>query len=172
MKHLIITASLFVATAASAALADRQAMATITSVEPNYRTVWMNVPRTECRNVEVPVYGTVQKQGNAAEGALAGMIIGGLLGKGTTGNDKGAAAGAVIGGLIGADKAAKGSTEQVVTGYRTERQCSEVIVREEQTEIKNYTIRYEWNGATGKSYTYNRYRVGDRIPVSVSINAQ
>ena len=171
MKHLLLTASLLVATA-TPALADRQAMATITSVEPNYRTVWINVPRTECRNVEVPIYGTVQKQGNAAEGALAGMIIGGILGKGVTGKDDGAAAGAVIGGLIGADKGAKGSTEQVVTGYRTERQCSEVMIREEQTEIKNYTIRYEWNGATGKSFTYNRYRVGDRIPVSVSINAK
>ena len=171
MKHLLLTASLLVATA-TPALADRQAMATITSVEPNYRTVWMNVPRQECYNVEVPVYGTIQREGNAAEGALAGMIIGGILGKGVTGKDDGAAAGAVIGGLIGADKGAKGSTEQVVTGYRTERQCSEVMVREEQTEIKNYTIRYEWNGATGKSFTYNRYRVGDRIPVSVSINAK
>lgn len=171
MKHLLLTASLLVATA-TPALADRQAMATITSVEPNYRTVYMNVPRQQCRNVEVPIYGTIQREGNAAEGALAGMIIGGILGKGVTGKDDGAAAGAVIGGLIGADKGAKGSTEQVVTGYRTERQCSEVMVREEQTEIKNYTIRYEWNGATGKSFTYNRYRVGDRIPVSVSINAK
>jgi uncharacterized protein YcfJ len=171
MKHLLITSSLLVATAGTA-LADKQAMATIIGIEPNYRTVWMDVPRTECRNVEVPIYGTIKKQGNAAEGALAGMIIGGILGKGVSGNDDGAAAGAVIGGLIGADKGAKGSTEQVITGYRKERQCSEVMVREKQTEIKNYTIRYEWNGVTGKSYTYNRYRLGDRIPVSVSINAQ
>jgi uncharacterized protein YcfJ len=171
MKKFLIATSLVAATA-SPALAERQAMATITSVEPNYRTVYMNVPRQECYNVEVPVYGNVQREGNAAGGALTGMIIGGLIGKGATGKDDGAAVGAVIGGLIGADKGAKPKNEQVVTGYRTERQCKEVMVREKQTEVKNYTIRYEWNGATGKSFTYNNYRVGDRIPVSVNINAK
>jgi uncharacterized protein YcfJ len=167
-KILLATALGMFATVANA----ETRWAVILKVEPNYRTVWMNVPRNECRNVEVPIYGTVQKQGDAAGGALAGMIIGGILGKGVTGKDDGAAAGAVIGGLIGADKGAKGSQEQVVTGYRTERQCSEVMIREEQTEIKNYTITYDWNGIRGTSYTYNRYKPGDEIPVTVSINAK
>jgi len=35
------------------------------------------------------------------------MIIGGIIGKGVTGDDKGAAAGAVLGGVIGADKGGK-----------------------------------------------------------------
>lgn len=51
----------------------------------------------------------VRDSGNAAGGALTGMIIGGLLGKGATGDDGGAAAGAVIGGLIGADRGAQNS---------------------------------------------------------------
>jgi len=38
--------------------------------------------------------------------------------------------------------------------------------------LKNYLIWYEWNGVTGRSYTFNQYSVGDRIPVSISINAK
>lgn len=155
---------------AGPALAQTQ-YATVTSIQPNYDIVYTTVPRQECTMVEVPVYGTVTREGNAGEGALAGMIIGGILGKGVTGKDDGAAAGAVIGGIIGADRAGT-RQEQVITGYRTERQCSEVMVREQQREIKNYTVTYEWNGVEGRSYTYNRYRVGDNIPVTVSINAQ
>lgn len=167
MKKLLATVSLLCA--ASVANAETR-YATVTSVTPNYRTVYMNVPRTKCQNVEVPIYGTVQG-GDAGAGALGGMIIGGILGKGITGKDDGAAAGAVIGGIIGANNAQNGS-RKVITGYRTERQCSEVMVREQQHEIKNYTITYVWEGITAQSYTYNHYRTGDLIPVTVSINAQ
>ena len=167
MKKLLATVALI--GVASTAQAETR-YATITAVQPNYQTVYQNVPRQQCQNVEVPVYGTVQGGSDAAGGALAGMIIGGLIGKGATGKDNGAAAGAVIGGIIGADRAQNG-TRQVVTGYRTERQCSEVMVREQQREIKNYTITYRWNGITAQSYTYNRYNTGDRIPVTISINA-
>ena len=48
---------------------------------------------------------------------------------------------------------------------------AEDVAKSMLNTIKNYTIRYEWNGVRGKSFTYNNYRVGDRIPVSVSINA-
>lgn len=169
MKKLLATVA-FIGLATSAQAETRYA--NITRVEPNYQTVYMNVPRQQCQNVEVPIYGTVQNNGNAGEGALLGMIIGGAIGDAVSGG-KGdtTAAGAVIGGIIGADRAQNG-TRQVVTGYRTERQCAEVMVREEQREIRNYTITYRWNGITAQSYTYNRYNVGDRIPVTVSINAQ
>ena len=167
MKKLLATVGLLAL--ATPALAQTQ-YARVTNVETNYEIVYTTTPRQQCQNVEVPIYGTVTRQGNAGEGALTGMIIGGLLGKGATGDNDGAAAGAVIGGIIGADRATR--TEQVITGYRTERQCSEVMVREQQREIKNYTITYVWNGVEGRSYTYNRYRVGDSIPVTVSINAQ
>ena len=60
--------------------------------------------------VEVCKDVTIRKQGsNAGEGALGGMIIGGVLGKVLGGNDKGAAAGAILGGVIGSDKAQKNS---------------------------------------------------------------
>ena len=168
MKKLLATAAILgFATAAQA----ETRYANITRVEPNYQTVYMNVPRQQCENVEVPIYGTVRNQGNAGEGALLGMIIGGAIGDVVSGGKGDATAGgAIIGGIIGADRAQNG-TREVVTGYRTERQCREVMVREQQREIKNYTITYRWNGISAQSYTYNRYSVGDRIPVTVSINA-
>jgi len=167
MKKLLVTAAVL-ASFATTALAET-VRARITYVEPRYHTVFENTPRTECRNVEVPVYGTVQGGGATGGDVLTGMIIGGLIGKGATGQDNGAAAGAVIGGIIAADN--NNRSRQVVTGYRTERQCSEVMVREEVRELRDYLIRFEWNGIEGSAYTYNRYRVGDRINATVNIRA-
>ena len=165
MKTLLTTAA--IVTFATQAFAENYA--TITNVTPNYQEVTTNAPVTICNDVEVPIYGNT---GGGASGAdvLGGMIIGGLLGKGVTGKDNGAAAGAVLGGIIAADKG--NQNRQVITGYRIERQCSNVMVNQQQREIKNYTITYYWNGITAQSYTFNQYRVGDKIPVTVSINAQ
>lgn len=167
MKQILLATALAVIT--STAQADTQT-ARIINVQPNYTNTQVQIPTTQCQDIQVPIYGTVQRQGNAGEGALAGMIIGGLIGDAANGRD-GAAAGAVIGGIIGANRAQNG-TQQVVTGYRNERQCSQVMSTQTERQIRNYTITYEWNGVRGESYTYNRYRVGDRIPVTVNIVAQ
>jgi uncharacterized protein YcfJ len=97
------------------------------------------------------------------------MIIGGLLGKGVTGKDNGAAAGAVLGGIIAAEN---NNGRRVVTGYRVERQCTEVMMREETSSVKDYRITFEWNGIYGSAYTYNNYSLGQRIPVEVSLRAK
>lgn len=168
MKKLLATVAVF--GFASTAQAQTQ-YAEITRVEPNYTTVYQNIPRTECRDVEVPIYGNVQGQASTGD-ALAGAIIGGVIGN-QVGNGKGKDAATVLGAIIGADIANKrGSNKQVVTGYRVQQQCTETIIREQKTQIKNYTIYYQWKGVNGRSFTYNNYSVGDRIPVSVSINAQ
>ena len=77
MKKLLITTAILVSTA-TASLA--QEYARITKIEPRYQTSYQNVPTTQCQNVEVPVYGTVQGQGATGGDVLAGMIIGGILG--------------------------------------------------------------------------------------------
>ena len=168
MKYVIATASILASIATTVA-AEETVRARITYVEPRYETVYQNNPRRQCNDVEVPVYGTVQGNGASSGDILGGMIVGGLLGKGATGNDRGAAAGAVLGGMIAADN---NRGRQVITGYRIEQQCREVMVREEKRQLKNYYIQFEWNGVTGQAYTFNNYSVGDRLNATVNISAQ
>lgn len=165
MKNLLLATTIAIVTS-SAAVAD-VVRARITHVEPRYETVYNNVPTTQCRDVEVPVYGNV---GGGATGGdvLGGMIIGGLLGKGATGKDDGAAIGAILGGMVAADN---NNGRRVITGYQIQRQCNEVYETRQVRQIKNYLIRFEWNGHYGQAYTYNNYRVGDRIDATVSLAA-
>jgi len=128
------------------ALAVTPAMAeqTTATIEDIYATVVESTPYTHqvCQNVEVPIYGTVTRQGSASGGdVLAGMILGGLLGKGATGKDDGAAAGAVLGGIIAADKANKPKTETVITGYKTERQCENITeYKDVNKKVYDYSV--------------------------------
>lgn len=167
MKNFLLATTLL-AVSASAAAAET-VRARITYVEPRYETVTQYQTTTQCHNVEVPVYGTVNGGGATGGDVLAGMIIGGLLGKGVTGDDQGAAAGAVMGGVIAADNGNR--SRQVVTGYRTERQCNEVVTPVQVNQVRDYLIRFEYNGLTGSAYTYNHYNIGDRISATVSIRA-
>ncbi len=170
MKKLLTTTAVLATIATTAISAQAETVyATVTQVNPRYESVYRNTPTTQCQDVSVPIYG--QTQGNGASGGdvLGGMILGGLLGKGVTGKDNGAAIGAILGGVIAADNK---QTQQVVTGYRNERQCTEVMAREQVTVIKDYKIRFQWNGFGGTAYTFNDYRVGDRIPVEVKLRAK
>lgn len=141
MKKLLLTAGLITAMA-TPALADK----VDGTVQEHYKTVIEQSPyRVEvCKDVQVPVYGSVGGGASAGD-VLGGMIIGGLIGKGATGKDNGAAAGAVIGGMIAADK---NQPKQGITGYRTERQCS-IQTRYEETSREVYshsTITFYDNG--------------------------
>lgn len=149
MKSLILTTA--IALTATTAFAN-DGIKTNAYVGDSYTIAYETVPYTkrECVMVEVPVYGTVKKQGNAAEGALLGMIIGGLAGKGITGKDDGAAAGAVIGGLIGADKGSQSKREQVITGYTKEKRCDDVThYRDKEIIVYEYsTVTFQYEGRT------------------------
>lgn len=126
MKTLLVIAATLVATSASADTVRA-------TIKDHYTLQEVSVPTTQtfCRN------------GSAGGDALAGMIIGGIIGKGVTGDDKGAAAGAVIGGVIGADKGGKKCWEE--TTYRVER-----------TEVYSHsTITFKQNGQT---YSFEFYK--------------
>ena len=113
--------------------------------------------KNQCFNVEVPIYGTVQRQGDAAGGALLGMILGGIAGKAITGKDDGAAAGAIMGGVIGADKGSKPKNEQVITGYKQEKRCDNVVhyMNVEKTAYSHSTLTFT---IEGKTYYIDFYR--------------
>jgi len=133
---------------ASSAHADNSFVVSgrVTNITPVYTQVNRQQPTQVCRNVEVPIYGTVQGGGDAAGSALLGMIIGGVIGDAVSGGDGNATAGgAVIGGIIGADRAQNGS-RQVVTGYRTERQCSTEYTSVRETVVNEYDITYNVQG--------------------------
>ena len=76
------------------------------------------------------------------------MILGGLVGKGVSGDDGGAAAGAVIGGLIGADKGSKPQRNRRIVGYETKQQCTDVTYyRSVERTVYDYSVmEFEYKG--------------------------
>ena len=133
----------------------------VIAVENLTRVVSVEKPRRSCYTVDVPVYGNV---GGGASGGdvLTGMIIGGLLGKGVSGNDKGAAAGAVLGGVISADKNRNSSA---IVGYRQENRCKTDYVNELQERNAGYKVTIEVEGSTFTTISNRKHRVGQRVEV-------
>ena len=171
MKTLLTTVAA-VAAFASAAVADTYTVnAEVTNVEANMISVDRPVPVERCELVRVPITETRRSSGSGASGGdvLGGMILGGLIGKGAGGDDRSAAIGAVLGGMIAADNN-RGSTYEVVTGYRNENQCYTVTEYTTITTQDGTIVTYNWNGLSGQLHTYGSYRVGDEIRVNVTIN--
>ena len=136
MKYLSVLAIAF----ATSASADNSISGNVVDY---YDNVTLSTPYEKrlCEDFQVPIYG---QQGSVDGGdVLMGMIIGGLLGKGVTGQDSGAAAGAVFGGVIAADK----SNKTVVQGYKTETKCRTEVRYTDRTERRYVhsivTFRYE-----------------------------
>jgi len=171
MNKLLATVAI-IGAMSFAASANAQEYATVTTVKHNYQNIQVPRYRTDCRVNQVPIYGSV-KNGQASTGdTIVGAIIGGAIGN-QVGNGSGKDAATILGAIIGADIAnKKPRTSQQIIGYREEQTCNNVTYYETQQEIKNYTIRYEWRGIQGKTVTYNNYRVGDRIPIEVTIRAK
>ena len=170
MNKLLATVAV-VSTMSFATSASADEYATITAVKPNDQNVQVPRYRTDCRVNQVPIYGNVPG-GQASTGdTVLGAIIGGAIGN-QVGGGSGKDAATVLGAIIGADVANKKGGQERIIGYRQEQVCNNVTFYETQEQLKNYTIRYEWNGLVGKTITYNNYRVGDRIPVEVNVRAK
>lgn len=137
--------------------------ARVTKVEPYYVQQTISEYDTVCENVNVPVYKSVR--GADGGDVLTGMVVGGLIGKGITGNDDGAAIGAVIGGISAGEK-----KRNVQVGTRVERQCYETIVQRNVNVVSYYVITYSWNNGVYRAETNNSYNVGDRIRVTPTPN--
>lgn len=143
---MLKTSTAIIAICLSASVVAASEVPTDVRVYDHTKTIRVNEPYEEvrCSPVEVPIYSN--QKGDAGGGALMGMIVGGLLGKGVTGDDGGAAAGAVLGGIIGADKAQNG-TNQII-GYKQVDQCeTKVFNRITTQEVYSHsTIRFYLNG--------------------------
>jgi outer membrane lipoprotein SlyB len=146
MKNLLLTAALI---AASTTASANEVVKNV-KIFDHTKTITRYTPVTtyKCADIKKPVYGNVRKEGDAAGGALLGMIIGGVLGKGVTGDDGGAAAGAVMGGIIGADKGSKNRNSSEIIGYEYVEQCKEVVRNQQETvEVYSHsTIRFHSGG--------------------------
>jgi len=154
------TALIGVASCATAETIASNVKGTVTEVQPLTRVVSVERPHRSCNTVEVPVYGNVG--GGASAGDVLGvMIIGGLLGKGVSGNDRGAPAGAVIGGMVSADK----NNQQGIVGYRQENGCTTEYITELQERNAGYRVTIEVEGNTIQTVTNRKYRVGQRVEV-------
>ena len=166
MIKTLITSVIIASSVSSIAMAETYTVhAEVTSVTVANSVITEYHLTPVCTNVQVPITET-RRQGGGSGDALAGMIIGGLIGKGATGNDRGAAVGAVIGGMMGAE----GNSYQVVTGYRSERQCHNEYKSVQVNVPDGYLIEYNWNGLTGTVTSNTRYHIGDDIMINITMN--
>lgn len=168
MKKLVTIAAIL-SMFGSVAFANGRIQATVVEMRESYKEVIKEVPENVCRTVEVPVYKeVVTGQGANGGDVLAGMIIGGLLGKGASGNDKGAAAGAVIGGMVAADNGQK--KETVIVGYKQEQQCSTQYVRKTVSVRGNNVVTVQIDsGQRFQFETKGWYKKGTVVFLNVSM---
>jgi hypothetical protein len=105
------------------------------------RSDFVEYPVTACHEEQVPVY---EQRGYTPSGAsiLGGIIVGGILGKALSGDNRGAKGGAVLGGLT----ASQSRSPQII-GYHILEVCSEVIKykRINVTEYSHSTISFTIN---------------------------
>jgi uncharacterized protein YcfJ len=124
--------------------------------QPNYVVQNINVPQTQCFNVNVPVYG--QQYSNGAD-VLGGMIIGGAIGNVIGGNDKSTALGAVLGGVIAAEP------RQRIIGHQYQQKCETVFVQKQQQVIDGYFVTYNHQNQNGTVHSPVFYQPGSLVSV-------
>lgn len=114
----------------------------IIDIQPVYTKVRQQEPRQKCQDVEVPIYGGGT---NNTEGAIIGGILGGVLGN-QFGNGNGKDAMTGIGAITGAIIGGKPNGNQVITGYRIERQCTTSYRNVNKSIVNEYDITYRVQG--------------------------
>lgn len=145
MKRNVLAA--LAVTAIATGVAANESIEDVVVFDHN-KTVYQSVPVTskQCYNVDVPLYETVTKQGNGGD-ALVGGLIGGAIGN-QMGNGNGKDVMTALGAIFGATQATKPRTEQRIVGYRTERQCDDVMTYQDiAKEVYSHsTIRFYVDG--------------------------
>ena len=166
MKKFLI-AGVMASVMSTAAYADNiRITVPVIDSQPKYVTKTVQQPTQQCNVVEVPIYGG--NNGNAGEGALGGMIIGGVLGKVLGGNDKGAAAGAILGGVVGANNSQKG--KQII-GYRQEQRCTTSYTNQQIQETAGYTVTYELAGQRHTTHSHRYVNPGSTLTLRLKVTS-
>lgn len=141
---------------------------TITEVKPNYISVQIPDHQRQCQVIDIPIYGQSSANGgNAILGAIIGGVIGNQFGKGD-GNKAATAAGAAIGAVKGSQM----QNDRPIVGYKREERCTMVENFRVEERIRDYTVKYEYNGYYGSVVTYNQYSIGDRITLQMDLRAK
>jgi uncharacterized protein YcfJ len=166
-KFLMVTAIIAGIATSASAHAEMTIRVQVTDTETVYSTRTQQTPQQSCKTVEVPIYGNVGGGANAGD-VLGGMIIGGLLGKGASGNDKGAAAGAVIGGMIAADK--KKGNQQIV-GYRAEQRCTTTYTTQQIDKANGYKVYYNLNGQRFHTHSHRYVEPGKWLTLRLKVTS-
>lgn len=166
-----------------------QEYARVVHVEPQYRTVRVEVPREQCweervADTETPYHrGGHRNSHNGGKsytpqilGAVVGAAVGRKFGRGR-GQDAATVAGAVLGGSIGRDINRKhrryghgDSNRHVSNRYQVIERCETVNDYRDEERVDGYRVEYEYQGR--RYWTTTDYDPGNEIAVNVSVRPQ
>lgn len=160
--------------------------ATVTRVVPQYRTIRVETPVTECWTEHQQINRSQHRRYNrhsssgrrshsqASGNAIIGGIVGGAIGHtiGKQSNHSGAKAGATIAGaIIGSTIANEAATPRrsrhTVTETVPVERCETRSRLESQEKLIGYRVSYQYRGQ--RSTVMTRQHPGKRLPIDVTI---
>ena len=170
MKYIVTVIALMISMFSVSAMASASTATidgTVVSSTAIMQQVIRNNPERSCSIVEVPVYGNTK--GNASD-AIAGAIIGGILGN-QVGGGKGKDAATIFGAILGAKVGEENGGQKVIVGYKQVEQCSITYVRVTENVVVGFETSVELYGDMVHTFETNRqYRVGSIVPVKMTLS--
>ena len=175
MKYIVTVIALMISMFSVSAMASASTATidgTVVSSTAIMQQVIRNNPERSCSIVEVPVYGNTK--GNASD-AIAGAIIGGILGN-QVGGGKGKDAATIFGAILGAKVGEENGGQKVIVGYKQVEQCSITYVRAITDVVTGYSTTISiglgegFDDFTPTFRTDRQYRVGSIVPVRMSLS--
>ena len=122
--------------------------APVVSVEPHYTNYSIPETRPVCKMKEQPVYQRVYNGQADPQRAIAGALIGGIMGNAVTSKDKKAQpAATAFGALLGAAIASENSkSSRQIVGYERKKVCHNKTIYREVREVDYYDVTYQFQG--------------------------
>lgn len=166
-----------------------QEYARVVHVEPQYRSVRVEVPREQCWEERVAERGHGYRNGGHggrkhAEsytphilGAVVGAAVGRKFGRGR-GQDAATVAGAVLGGSIGRDVHRRHrsgnrhghNNRRHGSRYQIVERCETVNDYRNEERVDGYRVEYEYEGR--RYWTTTDYDPGNEIAINVTVRPQ